>query len=728
MSSGVKIMFTDSNSHASERPTTRADKARHLPPARLPSTGNGVRRGSSSDRHPRGEPALPTPMSPHLRLTRKRSASQMSANGADETDQHSGATGILSPGTGDSTSQVCLCPPDPKIPRPRNAFMLYRQHLQSAVVTHNPGLANPEISKIIGKQWREERQEIKDYWDALAEVTPHTNAAFVPCKYANTEPVKEEKSRHHQQYPNYKYQPRRKGKKPTDLPRRASSSASEENCGKCGRRSINTPSTPGTPFTPNHTTPNLPPPTPSTTSTASRRLSMEIPRYLPPVSTPATGGQMPRRGFPGPLNMHSGLPIGHMRESAAEEEAMSPLTPGVKRQRLSNYPSPPPTMRGPSLRRGSLPYPSPQPGRMGPPPRPLNAHKSPHDMSLTLPPLQTTQSRSVEAMVMTIPYFNKIKVLSKISPPLPPPGPMSPVHKVRGAVVAIDGVDLGSVMQVVRWLEDELSRSDEGNVVTTFKGVGEEDDPDGGLQSHHHHRHNQEQQHRLQTQQGADITTNNSPTITNPTADTTENNKHSSHVHEVTQPSFEEYLRSVSSWHQKSEELIKYITTPPSPLSPALPDTSHQTSAAATGVSAATTSNSPHSTASSSPSPPSAVQTPIALIPMYMLTGSNRAASRIPINDAYAPLDHWQWAATLWRGIVGPDLTVWVQECAKEEIARFGGVEVKEDARALVVRRESGHEIESKWLRRVGFEVAEWVRGVKDRAKTGEGGQNGTQH
>lgn len=117
-------------------------------------------------------------------------------------------------------SQWCLCKPDPKIPRPRNgesmmsapmlnehgkclflsfcdlvgigpgsgmfnsfglmltrcffvnfiAFILYRQHHQAAVVTHNPGLANPEISKIIGMQWRALKEGEKNEWRALAEV------------------------------------------------------------------------------------------------------------------------------------------------------------------------------------------------------------------------------------------------------------------------------------------------------------------------------------------------------------------------------------------------------------------------------------------------------------------------------------------------------------------------------------------------------------------------------
>lgn len=50
------------------------------------------------------------------------------------------------------------------------AFILYRQHWQSIVVQKNPGMANPEISKVIGEQWRQLSEEEKNEWKALAEV------------------------------------------------------------------------------------------------------------------------------------------------------------------------------------------------------------------------------------------------------------------------------------------------------------------------------------------------------------------------------------------------------------------------------------------------------------------------------------------------------------------------------------------------------------------------------
>ncbi|KAJ5172416.1 hypothetical protein N7492_005009 [Penicillium capsulatum] len=82
----------------------------------------------------------------------------------------SSAGSPIKPAFKDGPEQFCLCQPDPKIPRPRNAFILYRQHYQALVAAHNPGLANPDISKIIGKQWRSLSEEEKNKWRALAEV------------------------------------------------------------------------------------------------------------------------------------------------------------------------------------------------------------------------------------------------------------------------------------------------------------------------------------------------------------------------------------------------------------------------------------------------------------------------------------------------------------------------------------------------------------------------------
>jgi len=71
--------------------------------------------------------------------------------------------------------------------------------------------------------------------------------------------------------------------------------------------------------------------------------------------------------------------------------------------------------------------------------------------------------------------------------------------------------------------------------------------------------------------------------------------------------------------------------------------------------------------------------------------------------------------ASLWRACVGPDITVYIRECEREELERYGSgnpVEVRlSDARTLVVRRPAGSppDLEEKALRRVGFEVEDFL-------------------
>lgn len=132
---------------------------------------------------------------------------------------------------------------------------------------------------------------------------------------------------------------------------------------------------------------------------------------------------------------------------------------------------------------------------------------------------------------------------------------------------------------------------------------------------------------------------------------------------------------------------------------------------------------------------------PVAIIPGFQVSWSDWFASRVGIQDAYSPMDHWQWGATLWRNVVGADVTVAVQVPSGlgDEVpvakgkgegvgvgsgrkvsadGRGGGVEVRlEDSRAVVVRGAEGGGVPEGGLRRVGFEIGEWVRGWEDRGK-----------
>ncbi|KAI9697306.1 MAG: hypothetical protein M1836_004870 [Candelina mexicana] len=575
---------------------------------------------------------IATPTSPNVstslpvRLTRKRAASLMARGETRHPEPLSLTSSPISSRKADSASQVCLCQPEPKVRRPRNAFILYRQHYQASVVAQNPGLANPEISKIIGEQWRQQSGETKNEWKVLAE---------------------EEKLRHQQQYPDYRYQPRRSGRGSSILGSFTNSGPNPGDpprCTKCGGRSIATPNTPLSPFTLSTGAPNLLPPLTPTSNSSENR-------FLPLTNAPmATPPSFRRRTGPSPGGLGV-LQIASLRDQQ-DEESLTPLSPDGKKRRLNagGY-----ALNGagngtgtpfpfPSARRQSLPRPDALARpymQMAPPPRPGH-----HDPSLTLPPLQTSQERSVEAMVMTIPYINKIKVLSRISPPLKTPGPTSPPNQVRGAIIAVDGSDQRALTNIVTWLQEFLQRGNEYAVKVI-----------------------------------------DSPNIPFPAKSDKDRSE------QDTDNNFTAYLKSITEWHTRSADIVKYITTDPS-----------------------STSSAPQSTTPPPTSPPApstaSPPRPIALINRYQLTLSDTAATHIAIDDAYAPIDHWQWMATLWRGIVGPDITVFVKEASAEEMNKSGGVEVRGDAKAVIVRLEKGKSCEEKALRRLGFEVGEWIRGV----------------
>ena len=122
-------------------------------------------------------------------------------------------------------------------------------------------------------------------------------------------------------------------------------------------------------------------------------------------------------------------------------------------------------------------------------------------------------------------------------------------------------------------------------------------------------------------------------------------------------------------------------------------------------------------------STPAPAGKPVTVIPNYSLYTSNLFACRIPIgpNDPYSPNDHWQWTATQWRGIIGPDLTIYVRDTPATESAtqsvEITAPEGRPDVGLIIVRRakadtdgEQGADIEASVLRRLGFEVSEWVR------------------
>ncbi|KXN67256.1 sequence-specific DNA-binding high mobility group box protein mat-Mc, partial [Conidiobolus coronatus NRRL 28638] len=74
------------------------------------------------------------------------------------------------------------------IPRPKNSFMIYRQEKQYEAAKHIEGSNNKDISKLVGKWWNNETEEVKAYYRKKAE---------------------EAKKVHSKLYPNYRYCPKK---------------------------------------------------------------------------------------------------------------------------------------------------------------------------------------------------------------------------------------------------------------------------------------------------------------------------------------------------------------------------------------------------------------------------------------------------------------------------------------------------------------------------------------
>lgn len=313
-----------------------------------------------------------------------------------------------------------------------------------------------------------------------------------------------------------------------------------------------------------------------------------------------------------------------------------------------------------------------------------------------------SQARGVEAMIMSIPYINKIKVLDKIAPPPPLLG------GGRGPIIAVEGAVPGLVRQVGRIVERALASSGECRVrVWSGSGSG------SGEEREKEREKGGEQQ-------------------------------------VVGGVGFADCLATIAEWHGRSAEIVKYITT--SAASAATTETEQvrresdvsmvscssgeekksNSNNANTGGGEATRSESVSTAASASQQQQQQKggQQQRGLVPValmadgFRLTISDRFACRVPITDAYAPVDHWQWMATLWRGIVGPDLVVYVRGAEEEEMTRLQAVEMAVGAENVMKVRvvvppgvgvAGGPAMDSvlvgeKVERRLGFEVVEWVR------------------
>jgi HMG box factor len=302
-------------------------------------------------------------------------------------------------------------------------------------------------------------------------------------------------------------------------------------------------------------------------------------------------------------------------------------------------------------------------------------------------------------MVKSIPYNGKLKVLRCVAPPLREPSLVPPVTRIHGSIIAVEGDDTLAVNSVVQHLGDSLRRSNEFDV-RVWAGPNE---PRG-------------------------------------------------HV------GLKDFFREVAAWHEKSKEIIAFITgADPEPTNPTQQTRQSSCTSSMSSLRRGSSGNADrmvidneaeleegeidergaesllerkkeerHSSIERESEKrrwselfAKERKIPLVLLPHYILHASDAWACVLPIGDGYSPADHWQWVATLWRGIVGADHTVYVKSADKEEPVSAASsegwpagkpsVEMKEEFGGLVIRKERDS-IEEGALRRMAFEVGEWVR------------------
>ncbi|KAL0470204.1 hypothetical protein QR685DRAFT_587114 [Neurospora intermedia] len=358
------------------------------------------------------------------------------------------------------------------------------------------------------------------------------------------------------------------------------------------------------------------------------------------------------------------------------------------------------------------------------------------------------RQQSVEAMVMSIDYVRKASVLRRIGRELPAYGAVADnidtmsetgddgqeqqIVTTRGPIIAVEGPNKELLRVVGKAVERALVELGDCEV-RAWVGEGDVWGGDGDEAGEKGTTSEKEKEKK-----GGDDDVEMGDTVIVRGSSPKSSNNGQDHSSSHSPPSgiltpvpstntnpFPRYLDLMLSWHLKASELTKFVTTPY--FSP---------SSSSSSSSSSRYSSPSHSLSSPSQNLP---KLPIALLPLgYSLTYSDRFACTIPIADAYAPVDHWQWMATLWRGIVGPDLTVYVKPVTEEDTAVEGwapvGVEVKGE-KLIVVRvvvpsgwgeqKETVVELDSEAEKQLAYEVGEWVRagafGVQGRGGVARG-------
>ena len=533
--------------------------------------------------------------------------------------------------------------------------------MAAQTIAENPGASNPQISKILGERWAQESDEVKAQWKKLAN---------------------EESKRHRQQYPDYRFQPKRRGSK-------TQTRVGDDDSIRCSRcNGLRVSSSAGLPGSAKgRSDAESSTPTQGTDESGARRGSIS--------GEPSTERGVVRSAEEaGNGRIMSPEPKRRRLMNSRGPQAVTPIQVWTHDRRYPGYPNHMSSPAGQDSWGGgythvSTPLPQPggmarqQVGAMPPPPRPsaggswsnagyqVAGRAGPMGDSVRLPPLKTaitpsaspaqdldsrfgytpitaglgisggrdSPEKSAAEQIMSIPFTRKMAVASKISPPLARAG-----TEGRGAIIAIEGSREKALKQVSHAVEKSLRECQDAAlqscaVDSKFEGAATGEDPSTELQD--------------------------------------------------LMPSI---FQDILEWHKKSKEIVSYVlgrqSISPTEEGRASPSDQKETMAR--------------------------TKTPVALIKDgFSLTMSDKFACATSHSlKNYGPVDHWQWMATLWRGIVGPDLVIYVKACSEEDMEKLKTVEFQKQLGVMVVRVPVDKSLDEATERRLKFEVIEWITDV----------------
>lgn len=266
---------------------------------------------------------------------------------------------------------------------------------------------------------------------------------------------------------------------------------------------------------------------------------------------------------------------------------------------------------------------------------------------------------------MSIPYDKKLAVLGKICPRLPRQEGGTPGPDSRGPIIVVEGLEDDLLSYVGKIVEEALLVSPEEIALRTWVNEVPSDVPPIPREG----------------ERGEDA---KSPV--------------------ELQDLLPSIFGAILKWHENSKEMVKHIQSSSHP-DQKVEEVEEEKSDRKDQESGDGSSGSPAPLKTSS-------ATPVALVRGgFSLTTSERfACSTSQSLSNYNARDHWQWMATLWRGVPGPDLVIYIKSSSESDAGDSRNIDYLKQLGVIVVTISKDRRLGEGDERRLAFEVIEWMR------------------